>query len=179
MGDAGLRDHTNLVIVGGDVDAPSSDELDVLSTIEEILGGVEGGTDGVVVLGHRPHDEVARLLATAARGVGSVPGGGIYVGGARKEEFGLAIVEALAAGLPVVAPAGGGPATYVDDGVTGVLVDTTSVPALANGMHRALALAGVPGRAQAATAHVLEHLTIERMADRLVELYRSTVRIST
>jgi len=182
-GDPRLRDRTNLVIVGGDVDAPSPDELDVLATIEEVLrrgdrARLDGG-EGVVLLGHRPHDEVARLLAAAARGVGSIPGGGIYVGGARKEEFGLAIVEALAAGLPVVAPAGGGPATYVDDGVTGVLVDTTSVAALADGMRRALALVGVPGRADAAAADVLEHLTIERMAERLAELYRSLVRISS
>ena len=30
--------RTNLLIVGGDVDAPSPDELDVLATIEEVLG---------------------------------------------------------------------------------------------------------------------------------------------
>jgi glycosyltransferase involved in cell wall biosynthesis len=184
VGDARLRDGTNLVIVGGDVAAPSPDELDVLATIEQITGRAAGSAEGIVLLGHRPHDEVARLLAVAARGVGSVPeggvaGGGIYVGAARKEEFGLAIVEALAAGLPVVAPAGGGPATYVTEGVTGVLVDTMSVDALADGMRRALALSGVPGRADAATAGVLEHLTIERMAERLVGLYRSAVRISS
>jgi glycosyltransferase involved in cell wall biosynthesis len=178
VGDAGLRDTTNLVVVGGDVEAPSPDELDVLATIEGILtASGAGAPDGVVLLGHRPHDEVARLLAVAARGVGTIAGGGIYVGAARKEEFGLAIVEALGAGLPVVAPAGGGPATYVDDGVTGVLVDTMSVPALADGMRRALALATVPGRATAATADVLANLTIEQMAERLVGLYRSAVRI--
>ncbi|MET0461174.1 MAG: glycosyltransferase [Ilumatobacteraceae bacterium] len=185
VGDDELRTGTNLVIVGGDVEAPTPDELDVLATIEGILAGAApGSSDGVVLLGHRPHDEVARLLAVAAHGVGAladggITGGGIYVGGARKEEFGLAIVEALAAGLPVVAPAGGGPATYVDDGLTGVLVDTMSVPALADGMRRALALSPVPGRAAAATADVLGHLTIERMAERLVALYRSAVRIPT
>ena len=73
-GDPRLRDRTNLVIVGGDVDAPSPDELDVLATIEEVLrrgdrARLDGG-EGVVLLGHRPHDEVARLLA-AARAVAS------------------------------------------------------------------------------------------------------------
>jgi hypothetical protein len=46
-------------------------------------------------------------------------------------------------------------------------------------MRRALALSRVPGRAQAASADVLDHLTIERMAERLVELYRSAVRVSS
>jgi hypothetical protein len=46
--------------------------------------------------------------------------GGVYVDGALKEEFGLAVLEAMAAGLPVVAPSTGGPSTYVDDGDTGV-----------------------------------------------------------
>ena len=59
-----------------------------------------------------------------------------------KEEFGIAILEAMAAGLVVVAPDGGGPATYVDDGVTGVLADTSSPEALA----AAVARAPRPGR---------------------------------
>ena len=41
-----------------------------------------------------------------------------------KEEFGIALLEAMATGLMVVAPDGGGPATYVQDGVTGVLTQT-------------------------------------------------------
>lgn len=173
-----LHERANLVVVGGDLDTPSPDELDVLTTIDDVVG-VDGGPcrDGLVLLGHRPHGDVARILAAAAGGSRLVPGGGIYVGGARKEEFGLAIVEGLAAGLPVVAPVNGGPATYVRDGVTGVLVDTTSVAALADGMERALGLAATPGRAATATRDVLDHLTIEAMAERLVELYRSAARV--
>ena len=52
---------------------------------------------------------------------------------AAKEEFGLAIVEALGAGLTVVAPDVGGPATYVADGDTGVLADTRSVSGAPHG----------------------------------------------
>ena len=98
-------------------------------------------------------------------------GGGIYVAGARKEEFGLAIVEAMAAGLVVVAPSTGGPSTYVDDGVDGILVDTGSVAALAAGMRAALRLVDVPGRATATSSRILATYTIEEMAANLADLY--------
>jgi glycosyltransferase involved in cell wall biosynthesis len=50
--------------------------------------------------------------------------GGVYVCASIKEEFGIAILEGMAAGLLVVAPTGGGPATYVENGVTGILTPT-------------------------------------------------------
>ena len=75
---------------------------------------------------------VATWLAAARQGrPGRCGAGGIYVSASLKEEFGMAILEAMASGLVVVAPDGGGPATYVADGVTGILADTTSPAALA------------------------------------------------
>ena len=126
-----------------------------------------------MLLGNLPHGDVARVLRAAAVGAPGVPAGGIYVGAARKEEFGLAIVEALAAGLPVVAPAGGGPATYVREGVTGVLADMASTANLATAIERAVTLVADPRRVELARHDVLDGLTIENMAERLVELYAS------
>ena len=64
------------------------------------------------------------VLVSAARGrSGAWSSGGVYVDGALKEEFGLAVLEALASGLAVVAPSTGGPSTYVAQGDTGVLVE--------------------------------------------------------
>ena len=163
-GDAQLHASTNLVIVGGDLERPSPEESETLAAIDAALGGRPGAADGLVLLGHRPHLDAMRVLGHAARG------GGVYVCGSEKEEYGLAIVEGLGAGLVAVAPEVGGPATYID-GANGVLVDATRVEALRAGIHRALALAPVPGRAEATRATVLGEMTIERMADRLVELY--------
>jgi glycosyltransferase involved in cell wall biosynthesis len=42
---------------------------------------------------------------------------------AERESFGLAIVEAMACSLPVVATAAAGPSETIDDGITGTLVD--------------------------------------------------------
>jgi glycosyltransferase involved in cell wall biosynthesis len=165
--------RTNMVVVGGDLANPNADELDVLTSLDDIVGD-RSTASGVVLLGHRPHGDVARILAAAAIGVAPYIGApGVYVCGAVKEEFGLAIVEALAAGLAVVAPQRGGPASYVDDRRTGRLVDTTSVDEIAAGLVDALALSGDRTTMRTAASTVLADLTIESMAARLVTLYSS------
>ena len=164
VADGTLADEWNIVVVGGDLADPAPDER---STIELIRRASTGAPDGLVTLaGRRPPDDVADLLVHLA---GT---GGIYVCPSDKEEFGLAIVEALAAGLPVVAPHRGGPRTYVVDGDTGVLCDTSDPHALADAIHRAGRLRGRPGRADRARSMVRRDLTVDGMAARLGSLYR-------
>lgn len=49
---------------------------------------------------------------------------------ARRESFGLAVVEAMASGTAVVAADASGPRSLIEDGVTGVLVPVGDVPRL-------------------------------------------------
>jgi glycosyltransferase involved in cell wall biosynthesis len=74
-------------------------------------------------LGRVPDDELERLYGRARALV--VP---------NVEEFGIAAVEAQAAGRPVIAPNGGGTRETVVDGETGVLLDEASVEELAAAM---------------------------------------------
>lgn len=170
--DPGLRRRANLVIIGGDLTDPSPEERAEIDRLEAILVPYPELAEALVLLGHQPHDDALRVLAVA--GVGLPPWiapGGAYVAGSRKEEFGLAIVEALATGLPVVAPSIGGPASYVEDGRTGRLVDTLDQRALGQGIRDALDLVGRPGRARAAEQLVEERYTIRTMADALIPVY--------
>jgi glycosyltransferase involved in cell wall biosynthesis len=173
--DARVRDRCNLVIVGGDLDRPSPDERDQLAAIAAVLAAEPRAADGLVLAGHRPNAVVAAWLRAAHAGSPPVLApGGAYVCGSLKEEFGLALLEALAAGLPVVAPHGGGPATYVEDGVTGLLVDTGSPAAVARALDSALGLAsgpGAPARADRARRLVRERFTVQGMADALLDVY--------
>ncbi len=166
-----LHETCNLVIVGGDLADPSSTEVAVLGTIDHVVPPSDSRRAGLVLLGGHPHDDVASLLVSAVSGrVGDWAPGGVYVDGALKEEFGLAVLEAMAAGLPVVAPSTGGPSTYVDDGETGVLVDPGDDLGVA--IRAAFALVGRRGRAERARAVVEERYSIDAMAAQLVELYR-------
>ena len=170
--DPDLRRRANLVIVGGDLDDPIPEERAEIDRIEAVFVPHPEMAEALVMLGHRPHDDVLRVLAVAENGLGdAIAAGGAYACASRKEEFGLAIVEALAAGLPVVAPRAGGPGSYVEDGMTGRLVDTLDRAALVAGIHDALDLATLPGRADRARALVAERFTIGAMADALIPVY--------
>ncbi len=106
---------THAVIVGDAAfDGPAyRRELEVLAATPELRGRV-------VFTGWRK--DVAALLAACDVLVHS---------SLEPEPFGLAIVEAMAAGRPVVASREGGPAEIVRDGVDGLLVDASSSRSIA------------------------------------------------
>ena len=169
--DPRLRETCNLVIVGGDLAQPSATERAVLDAIDREAPGDDVCRDGLVLLGGRPRADVAALLVATARGRdGYWSAGGVYVDGALKEEFGLALIEALAAGLVVTAPSTGGPPTYVDHGETGILVDPDAD--LGSAIRDAFTLVDRPGRARRARTMVEERYSIETMAAQLTALYQ-------
>ena len=176
-GDPRLLESFNLAIVGGDLEHPTPEERHVIDEIEAVSARLPQARSGLVTLGHRPHDEVPQLLRAAAHGItGAVAAGGVYACPSRKEEFGLSLLEALAAGLPVVAPDRGGPPTFVEDGTTGFLVDTTDLASLRAGLRRAASVRLDAERATRARSLVEERFTIDAMAGRLVDLYEDVTR---
>jgi glycosyltransferase involved in cell wall biosynthesis len=79
------------------------------------------------------------------------------------EPFGIALIEAMAVGVPVVAPASAGPLEIVEDGETGILYEPGDVAA---GAAAVLRLLDDPGVARqmglAARARVEKHFALER-----------------
>ena len=167
LADSSLKSRVNLVVVGGDLENPSADEQ---TTLELIEWAARGAPDGFLTLtGHLPPASVSDLLVYAAAH------GGVYVCASDKEEFGLAIVEALAAGLVVVAPLRGGPRHYVQHGDIGVLCDTLSDSELRLAVRQARRLATDRQRAERARAMVRRDLSIEGMAKGLSLVYTQAV----
>jgi len=113
-------------------------------------------------LGMVPHDELLRLYERAA--VVACP--------SRREGFGVACLEAMAAGRPVVASSVGGLRDLVVDGVTGLLVPPGDVAALRAALEQLLADAGLRKRlGRAARERVLAEFTWKRYAEHIQRAY--------
>ncbi len=167
-GDQRVNKEFNLVIVGGNLDNPSSEETSVLDSIQ----AAAQAQPGLVLLGGRSHREVALVMATAQLGIAGIIGpNGVYISGSAKEEFGLAIVEAMGAGLPVIVPRVGGPATYVDHEFTGYLADTLDIEDLRRGISWAAGARGSEIRAYAGRRLVKAGYSLSAMASDLAALY--------
>jgi phosphatidylinositol alpha-1,6-mannosyltransferase len=118
----------------------------------------EGLEVGYAVVGEGPERHALESMVQAAglaervRLLGPVPdtdlpalynAAQVYLGLSREghlgaEGFGLSFLEAAACGLPVVAGQGGGTADAVAHGITGYLVDTTSVASAAEAVRQLL-----------------------------------------
>ncbi len=172
-----LAAKANLLLIGGSLADPSQDELEQLGAIERIVPTASRLAHGLLLPGHQPNDVVARWVAAARFGIpGLSAPRGVYVCGSVKEEFGIALLEAMAAGLVVVAPDGGGPATYVTQGDTGYLTRTWDVPALREAMGDALDAASLEttdARADRSRATVADSFTIQAMARTLAGVYEA------
>ncbi|MBK7672419.1 MAG: glycosyltransferase family 4 protein [bacterium] len=131
-----------------------------------ILDGIAtaGLAERVKVTGFRP--DVPDLLA--AMDVFAFP--------SHNEAFGLALIEAMATGLPTVSADCDGVLDIVEEGITGLMVPPRDGERLAVATARLLEDAGLRARMGAAgRARVLAHFTAERMAKDLERLYADAV----
>jgi phosphatidylinositol alpha 1,6-mannosyltransferase len=119
-----------------------------------------------VFLGQHQGEQLARIYASLD----------VFVHSGPHETFGQTLQEAAASGLPVVAPAAGGPIDLVGDGVTGFLVPPGDPAALAGAVAR---LAADPGlrasQGRAARQRVLGR-TWTALGEELIGHYEEVLR---
>lgn len=139
----------------------------------------------LVVLGDGPERERLATLA-ASHGVRLVlPGrvgdvtsvlrrADVLVHPARWEGFGLALLEAMLVGLPVVATAASSIPEIVRDGETGIVVPVGDVGALHAALERVLRDPGTLGAAGRERAR--REFSVARMAERTLDVYASSER---
>lgn len=94
-----------------------------------VVGCEPAAVEGMRVLGRVPLAEVSAALSEA----------GVFCLPTRVEPFGVAVVEAMRHGLPVVGTAVGAVPDLVEDGVNGALVPPGDTEALADALRRLLA----------------------------------------
>lgn len=125
--------------------------------------------EAVIFPGRVAHDDLPAYYQLAT----------VYAHSSSYEGLGKVLIEALAAGTPVVATRSDGPCAVVDHGTTGLLVD-----------HTPAALAGAicdllddPARARvmgaAGQRDMLARFDYDRMLDAIVESFRHTIEVAT
>jgi phosphatidylinositol alpha-mannosyltransferase len=119
---------------------------------------------GVEWLGRISDEELAQRLGTAT--VFCAPS-------LHGESFGVVLLEAMAAGTPVVASDIAGYRDVARDGREGVLVPPGDVPALAAGLRRVLDDSVLAGQLVDAGSARAASFSMERLAARYVDLYET------
>ena len=95
----------------------------------------------------------------------------MLVAPSRWEGFGLTAVEAMRAGLPVIAARVGGLAEVVEHGVTGLLVEPSSSAALVSAI-RSMGSESLKSMGEAGRHRFVERFTRDRMHTQLTALYQ-------
>jgi glycosyltransferase involved in cell wall biosynthesis len=153
--------------------------LDVWPRVRERVPGAS-----LVLVGSGPCE--AELRARAREGVrlvGEVDdvadhlrAADVFALPSRAEGLSNAILEAMAAGLAVVATAVGGALDVIDDGESGRLVPIDDADALVAGLVEALEPTRGAALGGAAREKMVKHYALDRVADRLTRLYEDVAR---
>ncbi|MFI1444397.1 glycosyltransferase family 4 protein [Streptomyces fructofermentans] len=138
-------DGVRLVVVG---DGPS-------------LPGLGQALPGAVFLGRRTGGELARIFASLD----------VFVHTGPYETFCQTVQEAMASGVPVVAPAAGGPLDLVAHGRTGLLVPPRDATAVRDAVRALVADPGIRAEYGAEARRAVEGRTWAAVGDQLIGHY--------
>ena len=168
------RSH-NLVLIGGDIENPSRQERHIIGMIDRIIAasGIPPGTFAHVAA--QSPENIRQIELWAAMRSECVPD--LYVAPSLKEEFGLAILEAMGCGMVACAPIAGGVGKYMRSGVNGFLIDTRGAISIRTDLERIIRdfstspfLAGYI--AQNASRTVARNYSQKMMASEYEKFYR-------
>lgn len=149
------RDDVDFIIAGVDASRSGENRSRLERMIEEL-----GLKQRVRITGWA--DDVAQLLSSFD----------VFVSASLSESFGIAIIEAMACGVPVVATATGGAQEVIDEDETGRLVPVASAEALAKSIAELLNDRNMRERlATNAQRAVHERFSLAQMVDRTVREY--------
>ncbi|MFJ8133046.1 glycosyltransferase [Streptomyces hydrogenans] len=151
--ESGCHRESVLVLVGGSTRAPDRQESLIRARIHAATLGDPEAREHLLLLPALSNADVRSLERTLADPVHRFRAR--YVCASAKEEFGLAVLEAMEAGMVVAGPERGGVPHYLDDGVNGLLLDTSSPHALGRGLRRLLELDDEAAEAMARRARRL------------------------
>lgn len=158
----GLRDDVEFIIAGEDKSLSGQNRQSIERLIAELDLNQRVRLSGWV-------DDIAELLPTFD----------LFVSPSRSEPFGLSIVEAMAAGTPVVASMSEGAREIIDGNLTGRLFPISDVEALAKAICELLSDPSQRGQLSANAQRVVrERFSLEQMVVETEKVYEQVLERS-
>ncbi len=166
-----LRRNCNLIFAAGTInpdgshDAEERDEIHrAYALIEQY--GLQGRVRWLPSINKLDTGEVYRIIADRR---------GFFVQPALFEAFGLTILEAMLSGLPTFGPLFGGPQEIIENGTSGVLINTSSPELMATGIESVIvSCAADPSRweslSRQGVQRVRDYFTWKLYSERLIGL---------
>lgn len=156
-------------------------ELELLTNVAKVPGV------RLVIVGGGPEEERLRRLLPDAAFLGVLHGDDlsrayatldVFVHTGRHETYCQSAQEALASGVPVVAPRAGGPVDVVDDGVAGHLYQPGNGTELRRYVESLVADPDLRARVARAAYDSVQDRSWQAVNDRLVEHYREVIGVA-
>lgn len=119
-----LSETHNLLIIGGDLERPSKEEQMVMEFFEDFVQKHPEFKDRFIHTGAMSNVDIRSLERNIIKKDFDEPH--IYLCSSVKEEFGIAILEAMSIGFLTLGPIKGGVKSYMRNGENGFLIDTSN-----------------------------------------------------
>lgn len=176
---SGLWKSIDLILIGGSSVNPTPTEEKMLRSINSLLQKIPHARSNFFLLPALPNHQI-RALETHLANDYPLNQPPLYVCSSLKEEFGIAILEAMSAGWLAVGPQAGGLSSYIRDGENGFLMDTSESASIIQKLMEILALEDENLKTIAARGQqtIRQNYDIRTIARLLTDLYLETLSFS-
>ena len=171
-----LSETHNLLIIGGDLERPSKEEEMVIDFFKDYLQRHPQFKDRFIHKGAMSNLDIRLLERNIIQRDFTYPH--IYLCSSVKEEFGIAILEAMSIGFLTLGPIKGGVKSYMKNGENGFLIDTSNWETIAKEAENHLYDSKIDKdevkRIQAAGQKTVdENFSIKKISNEFVSFYLS------
>lgn len=175
-GDSKLSISHNLLIIGGDLENPNREEARIIAFFKEYLQSNPHLKERFCHIPAIANESIRMIEKYIMKRNLDYPN--IYLCSSKKEEFGIAILEALLQGFLVFGPKKGGVKTYIETGKNGFLIDTSSSQTIARDSERIIYHSNINKDEfkkiqRSGKETVNELFSIEKIAKEFLEFYLS------
>lgn len=175
-GNSRFSNEYRLLIIGGNKENPNEEEQRTMDTFERYLKANPYLRNKFCHIGALSNNEIRIIEKKIMSKSFDFPN--LYLCSSQKEEFGIAILEALSEGYLVIAPINGGVKSYIKQGINGFLINTKSWSSIADEAEKIIYKSDITKERfrkiqENGKETVLKHYTMDKVSQEMLTFYLS------